>query len=81
MQYENKGWAEYTVEDFAASMEATPKQRQNFASIRRKIIEPAVAELTQKDGWTINWQQIKAGRRVTKVRFDFSRDPQGRLPV
>ena len=79
MRFESSGWAEYTIEDFAASMDATEKQRQNFANIRRKMIEPAVKELTEKDGWIIQWQPIKAGRKVTAVRFTFMRDPQGRL--
>ena len=79
MRFEGTGWAEYTVEDFATSMEATDKQRENFANIRRKIIEPAVKELIEKDGWLIQWRPVKAGRRVSAVRFDFRRDPQGRL--
>ncbi|EIT3284906.1 replication initiation protein [Salmonella enterica] len=79
LRFEKKGWAEYTVEDFALSMDATPKQRENFAKIRTKIIEPAVKELNDKDGWIITWKPIKAGRKVAKVRFEFKRDPQGRL--
>lgn len=48
MRFESTGWAEYAIEDFAVSMEATEKQRANFAKIRTKIIEPAVTELVQK---------------------------------
>lgn len=81
MRFESTGWAEYTIEDFCASMDATAKQAANFANIRRKIIEPAVKELTEKDGWLIQWRPIKAGRKVKAVRFDFMRDPQGRLPL
>lgn len=79
-RFESTGWAEYTIEDFAASMDATEKQRENFANIRRKIIEPAVKELTEKDGWLIQWQPIKAGRKVKAVRFTFMRNPQQSLP-
>lgn len=79
MRFESTGWAEYTVEDFAEAMEATEKQRSNFNNIKRRIIEPAVAELVEKDGWLIDWKPMKAGRRVKAVRFDFKRNPQGRL--
>ena len=79
-RFESTGWAEYTIEDFATSMDATEKQRGDFAAIRRKIIEPAVKELTEKDGWLIQWRPIKAGRKVRVVRFDFAKDPQHRLP-
>ena len=79
MHFESTGWAEYSIEDFAESMEATEKQRRDFAKLRTKIIEPAVAELVEKDGWLIDWKPVKAGRRVKAVRFDFKRNPQGRL--
>jgi plasmid replication initiation protein len=80
-RFKSTGWAEYDIDDFAAAMDATEKQRANFNNIKRRIIEPAVAELTHKDGWLIQWEPIKAGRKVTAVRFTFERDPQGRLPV
>lgn len=79
MRFESTGWAEYTIEDFAESMEATKAQRADFAAIRRKMIEPAVKELVEKDGWLIDWKPVKAGRKVKAVRFEFKRDPQGRL--
>lgn len=71
-RFKSTGWAEYTIEDFAVSMQATDKQRANFNNIKRRIIEPAVKELIEKDGWLINWQSIKAGRKVKALRFDFT---------
>lgn len=76
MHYQATGRAEYTIEDFCTSMEATEKQKQNFAKIRTKIIEPAVKELTEKDGWQIKWTPIKTGRKVSKLRFTFKKNPQ-----
>lgn len=81
MRFESTGSAEYSIEDFATAMDATDKQRADFGKLRTKIIEPAVKELREKDGWVIRWQPIKAGRRVSAVRFEFERDPQGQLPV
>lgn len=78
-RYKATGWAEYTIEDFAASMDATAKQKTDFGKIRTKIIQPAVKELTKKDNWEITWRPIKTGRRVSKVRFDFKQSDQGRL--
>lgn len=71
-RFESNGWAQYDIDDFSASMDATEKQKQNFAAIRRKIIEPAVIEL-KADGWEIEWHTITAGRKVTAVRFEFSK--------
>jgi len=75
------GWMDITIEDFCTSMEATDKQRMNFAAIRRKIIEPAVKELREKDNWLIEWRPVNAGRKVTGLRFSFQRNPQERLPL
>lgn len=78
MRFESTGWAEYTIEDFKASMDAPPSL-SDFGQVKRRIIDPAVKELTEKDGWLIQWQPIKAGRKVKALRFTFMRDPQGRL--
>lgn len=77
-RFKSSGRAEYTIEDFKASMDAPPSL-SDFAQIKRRIIEPAVKELIEKDGWLIQWEPVKAGRRVAAVRFTFMRDPQGRL--
>ena len=80
MRFESTGWAEYTIEDFKASMDAPPSL-SDFGQVKRRIIDPAVKELTEKDGWLIQWQPIKAGRKVKALRFTFMRDPQGQLPL
>jgi len=79
MHYRSTGMAEYTIEDFSTSMEATEKQKQNFAKIRTKIIEPAVKELTEKDGWCIEWKPIKTGRKVSKLHFEFKKNDQDQI--
>ena len=43
--------------------------------------EPAVKELQDRDGWLIQWQPIKAGRKTAALRFNFMRDPQAKLPL
>ena len=75
-RFEDTGWLEISIEDFAQSMDATEKQQENFAAIRRKIIEPAVKELMAKDGWMIQWRPVKKGRKVGALRFDFNREEQ-----
>lgn len=79
MMFEGSGWANFSLDDFCQSMQATPTQKKDFANIRRKIIEPAIKELEQKDGWKIEYTTTKAGRKVTGLRFDFERDKQEKL--
>jgi plasmid replication initiation protein len=77
-RFESTGWAEYNIEDFKVSMDAPPSL-SDFAQVKRRIIEPAVKELTTKDGWLIQWKPIKKGRKVSTLRFDFKR--QNQLPL
>ena len=55
------------------------KLSENFSLLRKWVIEPAVKELTEKDNWLIEWEAIKRGRKVTALRFQFERNPQGGL--
>lgn len=55
MRFESSGWAEYSIEDFATSMDATEKQRSDFHDIKRRIIEPAVKEAKKR---------IEMGRKI-----------------
>lgn len=71
VQFKSTGWREMGIEEFSDAMEATEKQRKDFAAVRRKIIEPAVKELQEKSNWMIQWKPIKTGRRVSSIRFDF----------
>jgi plasmid replication initiation protein len=80
-QYKDTGWCQISIGDFCHAMDASERQRANFAKIRTKMIEPAVKELTEKDGWIIRWSPIKAGRKVAALRFEFVRNPQGSLPL
>ena len=80
-QYKDTGWCQIAIDEFSHAMDASKLQRANFAKIRTKMIEPAVKELTEKDGWLIEWSPIKAGRKVAALRFDFKRNPQGCLPL
>jgi hypothetical protein len=75
-RFKSSGEAEYTIEDFRKSMDATEKQAKDFAKIRSRMIEPAVKELREKDGWRIEWRPILGGRRIKAVHFSFERDPQ-----
>ncbi|WP_244798073.1 replication initiation protein [Caballeronia grimmiae] len=60
-------------------MDAKPTHRANFKALRQRIIEPAVAELREKNGLLIDWQSVKDGRRVGTLRLEFVRNPQGAL--
>jgi plasmid replication initiation protein len=76
MQFKDTGWKQVDVELFAKAMDAKPSHLKNFKDLRCWVIDPAIKELTTKDGWSITWKAIKAGRKVIALRFDFKRDQQ-----
>lgn len=76
---DKNGWLSISIEEFWHAMEATESYKANFSLLRRKVIEPAVKELSEKDGWLIEWEARKRGRKVVTLLFKFQRDPQGTL--
>lgn len=74
-----KGWLSMPIEEFWHAMEAKESHKKNFSDLRRWVIEPAIKELTEKDGWLIEWEARKRGRKVVTLLFKFQRNPQARL--
>jgi plasmid replication initiation protein len=80
-QFKNTGWKQISVEEFAKAMDVPPSLTNDFAQLRRRVIEPAVKELTEKDGWNIKWEPIAVARKITALRFKFKRKAQQELPL
>lgn len=78
-QCESTGWRQISLDEFHHAMETPEGYKANFKILRQRVLEPAVKELCEKDGWLIDWTPIKTGRKVTALRFEFKRDPQGKL--
>jgi plasmid replication initiation protein len=68
-----------TIEDFCLAMDVPDSYTKNFKEIRRRVIEPAVSELIQKNNMLIEWSTVSAGRKVIGLDFKFRTNPQGRL--
>jgi plasmid replication initiation protein len=80
-QFKTTGLVRKDIDAFIHAMDAPESCQKNFKDLRRRIIEPAVAELITKDGWMIEWTTIRTGRKVTGLEFRFERDPQIQLPL
>lgn len=80
MQFKSTGLLRIDVEAFCHAMEAPESARNNFGELRRRIIEPAVKELTLKDNLLIAWEGTKrGGRKVIGLEFRFKVNPQQSL--
>lgn len=78
-QKQPEGYLTINIEDFWHAMEVKESYRSNFSLLRQYVIDPAVKELNEKDGWAISYYPFKKGRKVAILRFEFEKDPQQRL--
>lgn len=78
---DHAGWLFMPIEDFWHAMGTTESYKKTFGLLRTKVIEPSIRELTMKDGWMIEWEPIKRGRKVVALKFKFERSHQGRLDI
>jgi plasmid replication initiation protein len=79
-QYRKTGVMTIKYDDFCEAMAAPESCVKDAGQLRRRVIEPAVKELREKNGLAIEWTPtIPAGRKITGFRFKFEPDPQGRL--
>jgi plasmid replication initiation protein len=62
--------------EFHDVMECSPGQRANFRDLKKRVIDPAVAELTEKCGLVVEWRTENKGRKVVGLVFRFGVNPQ-----
>lgn len=78
-EQQSSGWLNISVEDFHHAMDAPDTYRKNFKDLRVYVIQPAIKELCNKDGWLIGFEAVKRGRKVETLKFTFEKNPQGKL--
>jgi plasmid replication initiation protein len=77
MQFKTTGVLHISIDDFFLAMEPPEAYRSNFKDLRKRIIEPAVAELREKDGMEVEWTPKKqGGRKITALEFIFKKQPR-----
>lgn len=76
MQFASTGRLMINLEAFWHAMEAPESCRRSFKDLRRRVVEPAVRELHDRESLVVSWAPKKTGRKVTSLEFSFSYDPQ-----
>lgn len=77
---ENKGDSgekEVELDNFRLLMEIPDSYK--WHDIKRKVIIPAVADLEARDGWEIQWEGVKRGRRFELIKFAWQKATQADL--
>lgn len=68
MQFQDTGWCEIDLAEFKERLEL-PYER--MADIKRRVLDPACEEISQKSNLLVSWKGIKQGRAVARIYFDF----------
>ena len=50
-------------------------------ALRRRVIEPAIAQINAETDLRVSWKFIREGRSVSAISFVFGVEPQGKLPL
>ena len=76
MQFKKTGLLNMPIEEFQHSLETPETYKADFSLLRARVIEPAVKEIREKDGLAVEWEAIKAGRKVKALKFTFPTEQQ-----
>jgi plasmid replication initiation protein len=73
------GHFKINVDHFKDKLDVKPSQRANYKELRTRVIEPSLEEIKKKCCLIVVVTEIKKGRKVTDLHFEWSPDPQGKL--
>ena len=76
MQFKKTGLLNILIDDFHHSLETPKTYHVDFSLLKARVIEPAVKEIREKDGLAVEWEAIKAGRKVKALKFTFPTEQQ-----
>lgn len=68
-QYERIGKREFEIEELKKLLGVTDGY-ERFYDFERRILEPSKTEINEKTDIWIDYQKIKEGRRIAKIRFE-----------
>lgn len=80
MQFKKTGFLSISLEEFWKVMDVPQSMRNKFVNLRARVIDPAIKEITEKDGLPVSWKIIKTGRKVTGLEFRFPIEQEASLP-
>lgn len=76
MQFASTGRLMIGLDELCHAVEAPESCKKSFKDLRRRVIEPAVKELRERESLQVDFTPRKTGRKVTSLDFSFYYDPQ-----
>ena len=66
------GEAIISMADLHKFLDTPPSFQANFKEFRRRVLEKAHKDITEKTSFRFEWEPVKVGRSVEKIRFIFN---------
>lgn len=79
--WKSKGRWKVSIDDFIHAMDAPESCQKDFGNMNKRVLQPALKELREKDNMEIELELEKAGRKITGLIFTFRTNPQGQLEI
>ena len=82
-QFENIGIREISLQKLREILKISPNQYKLYSNFKRKVLLKAQEELTNKSNLTFDFDEIKEGNKVYKIRFTIIKQQreQASLPL
>ncbi len=75
--WDDKPQVEISLSDLFSMLDVPSSHRSDFAAFRRRVLEKAKKDISEKTTLRFEWEAIKKGRAVFSVRFIFGRRAVG----
>lgn len=75
VQWRGTGEREVSIEWFREALQLEDRY-DNIRDLKRRVVEPAVAQINEHSPLWVKWDQRKTGRRVSHLVFTFGEKPQ-----
>ncbi len=63
------------VSELRKLLHVTPDTYPNFSDFRKRVLEPAKAEIGQLAEFDFSWEEVTSGRQVRRIRMTFTAKP------
>lgn len=72
LQWKNRKWIEFTIEEFRVLMGIGEHEYKTMSNFKKKVLTPAIEEINKKSNIKIiGYKNIKKGAKIVALRFDF----------
>ena len=78
---ESQGHYEIGLDAFKARVLADPKKYKRFADLKKRVLEPALAEINTLTDIQVSYEPVKQSRRIVGLRFTIRRNEQRQLEI